>query len=254
MKAQCSRNGLYGFLLISVSLAILACPVFATTLDLTTTGSSGFLEGAFFLQFNPEDATGTGVIDPFLRLQGNGSQTTIQKGYNTSGIVEFDTKDDPNTHDILISDIPERTIEGIDYREFFLDMAEPGSDTAINLTLLRIHVEDVGLKTGYPGSFSPAIFDLDATTDASVVLLDVAAATAPGNGKGDVLVYIPSALFGGDDSKFVYLYSEFEIFNGSFEEWAIGEDGIPIFPEPSTMILLLLGGVSVLSARARRKL
>ena len=102
MKAHYSSYGLLDFVLISVSLAVLACPVFAATLDITTTGSSGWLEGAFFLQFNPESATGTGAIDPFYRLQGNSSETTIQKGYNTSGVVEFDTKDDPFTHDILL--------------------------------------------------------------------------------------------------------------------------------------------------------
>lgn len=252
MKARNLRNGLCSFVIIFVSLGVLNSPVLADTIDLTTTGSEGWLEGALFMQFNPEDSTGTGVIDPFLRLQGNNSQTTIEKGYNTSGTIEFDTKDDPHTHDLLLSDIPEVLILGVLYREFFLDLAEPGSDTELSLTLLKLHVEDSGLKTGYPGSFSAPVYNMDATTDASVVLLDAAAAAGPGNGKGDMLVFIQSSLFGDDDSKFVYLYSEFEVFNGSFEEWGVGADG-PILPEPSTVILLLLGGVSIIRKRIRRK-
>ncbi len=49
-----------------------------STIDFTERGSSEFLDGAFFQQIDPQ-ATGTGVLDPFLTIQGNGSE----RGYNT---------------------------------------------------------------------------------------------------------------------------------------------------------------------------
>src|SRR5437016_656688 len=38
-------------------------------LDLTTLGASGMLNGAFFVQFNPDTAAGSGVINSFVRVQ-----------------------------------------------------------------------------------------------------------------------------------------------------------------------------------------
>ena len=45
-------------------------PSLTTGLDLTTAGASGFINGAFFQQV-PDQSTGTGVIDPFVRLSTN---------------------------------------------------------------------------------------------------------------------------------------------------------------------------------------
>src|SRR5262249_9048332 len=73
----------------------------ASIVDLTTTGASGSIGDAFFQQTGPQP-TGTGVIDPFLRLQANGNEA----GYNTSasGAV-FNDKTGTWTHDLLLSSL-----------------------------------------------------------------------------------------------------------------------------------------------------
>src|SRR5262249_29739895 len=47
-------------------------------------------------------ASGTGLFDPFVRLQG----TPTEKGYNTNGAVQFDTKSGTWTHAIKVNAIP----------------------------------------------------------------------------------------------------------------------------------------------------
>ena len=47
-------------------------------------------------------ASGTGLFDPFVRLQGS----PTEKGYNTDGAVEFDTKTGTWTHAIKVNAIP----------------------------------------------------------------------------------------------------------------------------------------------------
>src|SRR5262245_40265485 len=58
-------------------------------LDLTSPGAVVSSQGVLFYQANPQ-STGTGVIDPFVRIQ----RTGTERGYNTDARpVEFDTKD-----------------------------------------------------------------------------------------------------------------------------------------------------------------
>src|SRR3954453_4324920 len=59
-------------------------------INLTTAGSSGSSQGAYFYQADPQP-TGTGVFQPFVRIQ----QTGTERGYNTDARpVEFQTKDE----------------------------------------------------------------------------------------------------------------------------------------------------------------
>ena len=58
----------------------------ATIVDLTTAGADGLINGAQFIQDNFEKSTGTGVFDPFVRIQNNGSEA----GFNTDGGVQFE--------------------------------------------------------------------------------------------------------------------------------------------------------------------
>src|SRR5207248_1638549 len=87
---------------------------------------------------------------------------------------------------------------------------------------------DTGASTGYDtttnklaGSLTP-VYDLGA---GNWILLN--AGLNPGSGKGDMLAYIPDAVFGaGATNSFVYLYSKFGANvagNGGFEEWAAGK-------------------------------
>src|SRR5215218_3796513 len=70
---------------------------------------------------------GTGVFDPFLSIQANGTE----EGYNTSAGV-FDTKREPQwNHELTVGDLEQSrtTINGVDYYSFTLDVNEPNAGT-----------------------------------------------------------------------------------------------------------------------------
>src|SRR5260370_41101136 len=61
---------------------------------------SGTINGAQFVFTTPQP-TGTGVIQPFLRLE----NSPVEQGYNTSGGTPFDDKAGPWTHDLTFGDL-----------------------------------------------------------------------------------------------------------------------------------------------------
>jgi len=72
----------------------------ATVVDLTGSNDSGTIDGAQFVFTTPQP-TGTGVIQPFLRLE----NFPVEQGYNTSGGTPFDDKAGPWTHDLTFGDL-----------------------------------------------------------------------------------------------------------------------------------------------------
>src|SRR5690349_17001898 len=106
------------------ALMLASAPVYATTVDLTTAGSLGSANNALFSTTDVQP-TGTGVMDPFLRIQAHGN-ATVQEGYNTSlRPVELDQKTDPNfTRPLPLNTLLPVTINGTDYYQFLLDVNE----------------------------------------------------------------------------------------------------------------------------------
>jgi len=208
----------------------------AEMIDLTTAGSVGSVNGAIFSQATFDTSTGTGVFKPFVRIQGNG----IQRGYNTSGELEWETKSSIWTHPIQLSAIP---VVG-NFYEFRLDINENkgGDGEILSLDEIKIHiVSEVtgGALTDYdtnPSFGSPA-WELGAGN-----WIKLNYALAPGSGNGDMIAMIPISALGTEGSNYVYLYSKFGATEGfessaGFEEWGV------IVPEPVTMVLLGFGSV-----------
>ena len=212
------------------------------TLDLTTAGSSGYIDLAYFVQIDPQ-TTGTGVIEPFVRLSTN---QAVSQGYNTEARpLELDENNSPQfTRSLLLGDVPTVSLNGTLYREFLLDINQKGSfaGSLLSLDTMEIYLANAGDLSGYPGSLGTQVYDMDAGAD-NWILLDYR--LGHGSGSGDMLAYIPESLFGQGDGSYVYLYSRFgEHYanNAGFEEWAVrvGEP-LPKIPAPGAVVLAGIG-------------
>ena len=219
----------------------------AVMIDLTTVGASGSVNGAIFSQATFEFATGTGLFEPFVHLQGKG----IQQGYNTSGTVEWDTKSVPWTRSIQLGQVP---IVG-DYYEFRLDINENKAceNRFLSLDEIKIHIVSEAIGGGLTGYDTNPDFGLPAWQlgDGNWIKLDYA--LNPGSGNGDMIALIPVSALGSDGSSYVYFYSKFGAMEGltcdaGFEEW-----GVSAVPEPITLVLMMAGGLCLRSRRYNQR-
>jgi hypothetical protein len=224
----------------------------ADTLNLYTAGSSGTINGALFQQIDIQPS-GTGFISPFVRIQGPGNGG-YERGYNTDGVAEFDTKEYGGhnwNHSIQIKDLATVNIGGVDYYQFWLDANEPNAQgnqkkDLIDLVELRVFLSNTGNNTGYP-NLGTKIFDMDVGAQGdSTVGLD--GDLAPGSGHYDMIANIRKSLFTGSDTQYIYLYSAFGNSDdlpgdaaGGFEEWT-AKAGVQAVPLPLTV----WGGLSLL--------
>jgi len=193
--------------------------------DLTGNNNSGTTNGAQF-RWTPGQPTGTGVIEPFVRIQADGTE----QGYNTSGGTPFDEKPGTWTHDIQFSDLQTTTvtIKGTAYFQILLDVNEPGgSKSLISLDRLEFYTSPIGSQTTTDLSQLGTLrWSLDGAED-SYVLLD--ASRNSGSGSGDMFAYVPVSAFAGvSDTDFIYMYSRFGdqaaadgTTEGGFEEWSL---------------------------------
>jgi PEP-CTERM motif-containing protein len=214
-------------------------PSVSAPLDLTTAGASGFINGAFFQQV-PDQSTGTGVIDPFVRLSTNDN---CEQGYGTSGRpLPFDENSSLTfTHNLLLSDIPVINLNGTDYLQFLLDINQTGDNPLLSLDQIKIYQSNTAdITSTNLGDLGTQVFDLDAAGDAWI---NLDFSLNSGSGSGDMFAYIPTSLF--SNKTYVYFFSRFgEEFNQNdgFEEWALlNTDGslhIQFVPEPATYLML----------------
>ena len=253
-------------------------------LDLTAPSSSGFIEGAKFIQQNSTFPTGTGVFNAFLGVQPDGNQARdpTEAGYNTdtapNAAEQFlDMKPGAHTNSLLLADVPIVTVDGVKYREFWLDLNESqarsvgASDPQISLNALKIFLTaDPGI-TGFNaaptgpggavtgaldfGSRAALVYNMDSATQNNWVALTTRHDT--GGGHADLRVLIPNEMFanaryadGGGPN--VVLYSEFgaqggETFrvNSGFEEWGLHGAGGGDIARPNPNVTVTLDDVTV---------
>ena len=206
---------------LTLGLLVAAVPAIAIDVDLTTVGSSGTIGSGTFVQMD-QQPTGTGVIDPFVRMQASGSE----KGFNTdhsplNGDLA-DVKSGIWTHSLKVSDLMPVVYNGVLSAQFLLDINQTGADPQLSLDDLRV------FTAGSPSiSDNATLFAQNlvyAMGAGNRVLLDFS--LNAGSGSGDMYFYLPWSLFAGLGNQYLYLYSEFGASGGSyasndgFEEWA----------------------------------
>src|SRR5437763_10619158 len=194
--------------MIARSIVLIAASVvcttvgYATLVDRTGSNDSGTINGAQFV-FADQQPTGTGVIQPFLRVE----NTPTEQGYNTSGGTPFDDKAGPWTHDITFSDLQSTTVmvNGTSYFKLLLDVNEPGgSKSQISLDQLQFYTSPIASQTTTNVSSLGTLRYTFSLNDA--VILD--ASRNHGSGSGDMYAFISTSDFAGTNpNDFVYLYS-----------------------------------------------
>lgn len=228
----------------------------------------------FSAEANPtEPATGTGVFQPFVRLQ---DSSGTQLGYNTDTSnpdINYDTKAGIWTHSITLGDLGTTTIDGLAYYQFQLDANENGAaDTLANqidITDIQIYLGGAELMTPeLYGGYTGTIFDSSDNSLAGVLpawILDSAingdvttilqasicdANGQCGSGHGDMNLFILTDMFANysPDDQLVF-YSEYDRVGSGFEEWRYLA-AVPV-PEPGTFGLLLLAFALLFISRKR---
>jgi len=231
----------------TIAILGVVLPSQSTTYDVTTVGSSAGpvgLTGAYFYGIDPQ-STGTGVIDPFLREQNNGTEM----GVNTSAGTPFDDKGGPWTHDLAISQLQATTIGGVSYYQFYLDANQIGNAT-ISLTTLKIFTSAAAATTlagvtaiigGVP------VYNLGAN------IVNITGNN--GSGSGDMRMDIPAALIG--TTGYLYLQAGFDAPynpNDGFEEWrAVSKEGTIVFTPDAGSTVAMLGMALIGLAGLRAK-
>ena len=218
---------------IALIVAIIICTTvgYATVVDLTGSNDSGTINDAQFVFTTPQP-TGTGVIQPFLRVE----NTPVEQGYNTSGGTPFDDKAGPWTHNLTVGDLQstEVTLGGVSYFKLLLDVNEPGGKKSlISLDQLQFYTSSVGSQTTSKVISLGTLRYTFGSGDS--VILD--ASRNHGSGSGDMYAYIPTSDFADTKTNdFVYLYAHFgntDESQAGFEEWAL-VNAAPI-PEMNTL-------------------
>lgn len=233
-------------------LALVAATVYAGTVNIQVANRLGYAKGATdenaIVEYIGDQnqsfgSSGSGIFDSFVRVQENDDE----KGYNTDGKLEFDTKSGNFTHSILVSEIPIvpcASLDGLLTRtglcwELFADLNESDSTKLISLDAFEIYLTTEGTVvkddgdgpdlTGYPFSGNTTkVFD----SDDQILINDV----NQGSGRGDLRYLVPvtgitipaDCDYGSSTcNTYFVLYSEYGFTDGNydsdggFEEWKV---------------------------------
>jgi hypothetical protein len=244
---------LLNFLIAAAGFLFSGTSADATIIDLTTgPDASGEVDGALFFATS-QGATGTGVFQPFLRIDEN---TEFIQGYNTDGGFPFDDKKPHNfQHSLLISELTGTILDGKAYYVFELDSNQSGG----SFTQHEIDMVKLQIFTSNDPNQTTTTFDSNGILQLNGTLVynlgdNVVKATALGSGKANFFMYIPVGILATGE-QYLYLYSAFGNSipsQGGFEEWIFIPGTLPI-PEAETFFPVIGLLVAVLSTRVLRR-
>lgn len=239
-------------------MVLLAWPAGALTIDLTSAGADGSINGAYFVQIDPQ-STGTGVIDSFEEIFGAG----VIEAYNTTADdVLGNGSTDQFNHALLLANVTVVSIGGGLYLEFLLDVDQTGANPDISLDEIQVFrsstpnqsVETFDAQGILQLADSSLVYRLDSGGTDNWVWLDYSLNS--GSGSGDMFMYVPAGLFAAGSGDYVYLYSRFGenyAANDGFEEWAV-QTGEQVIPEPASFVLMLMGVAGIYGFKRKRTL
>jgi hypothetical protein len=242
--------------MVLLILAFASTSASAGTLSLTASGASGSIGAAFFQQV-ANQSTGSGVIDPFVRMQ----HRDWEQGFNTddrplNGDLEWVNNSAQFTHSLRFSDFGVVDRSGVASIRFLLDINQQGSSPLLSLDELRVYAADAPdiHANADLASQGALVYDMGADNR---IFLDYS--LEHGSGSGDMFAYLPETLVSPYRDRYLYLYSKFGATGGDyasndgFEEWArIDQPATPVpVPEPGSLLLLGLGLISALALRRR---
>jgi hypothetical protein len=223
----------------------------AVSVDLSTPGASGAVNGAWFSQVDLS-STDVGDITPVLRLQGPGGSGGVT-GYNTDARpVQFDEKAQ-FTRSVLLTSVPVVIRDGVAYRELLLNSREPAATSKhlVSMDGLSVFLSPNGSPSGV-SLLDPAaalglpVYSLDAGGDNAVV---IDAALSKGNGHYDVAIDIPVDAFPASGNAYLTLLATFgltDASSGAYEEFAVGTFSASV-PSPVPLPGALATGGSMLA-------
>jgi hypothetical protein len=262
---------LFRYTAISSAALALSLSARADTFDLTTPKTET-IGGAIFTTNNAQ-STGTGVINPFLRLQANGSESGINSDEGQNKLFA-DTKASLHTHDITLGELGTKMIENTNYFVFLLDVNETNNSAGhlISLDTFQLYTRSTSITDGAADTLAAVQaggnlrYNMD-TPGNNEVLLDYSLNN--GSGSGDLFVYVPTSLFSADSSSsFLYLYTQLGYkgvigdkpntidyrSDAGFEEWATSKDkSSTSVPDSGSSVALLGLGLAIVGVISRRK-
>lgn len=223
--------GRFGFIATCEVIFLITTGVYeasATRISLINSSQSTCIQGkdACIKKISKDTLTKDDEVYTFLRIESLPGISTSE-GYNIDGslVKSQNPENQQLSHSLKLSDVPIVNIGGKDYREFILEISEPGK-TKANSDLTKIVLEKLQIFLGnapnlanYPTFNGKAgkIFELD---QHSVLLQDI----NPDRGGHDYFVYISNIFFTDSNKgakKYIYLFSKFSDAEGRDVEWAV---------------------------------
>jgi len=226
------------FVLLVSTMSVFANPDYSVVVSDRTGFAEATLADDAIVQYIGDlnttyGSAGSGVFNAFVRLQGNDKKTPNERGYNTDGTREFDTKAGAWTHSILLSEVPTIEFGGQLYWEFFADINDSDSTPRISLDDFELYITDDPNLTGYPFTGNAdLLYDFSVGNNGDFILIND---VNQGSGRGDLRYLVPQdTFFPGDCSYgnpactiYLVLYSVWGGkggvygFDGGFEEWKV---------------------------------